>query len=178
MIGRRRAILGLITLPTLMASRQVHAQTVPMPSIDALAKLLELPALAEKAALGTSALRTLIWFEASRSDSSDTFAALTKDSKLFFDTINQLRDAGIRQSVRASLASEEVKKRVEDTTNKAMPTVKRIEETLSKGGLPPAAPLSKDLLTSFLQVNQFVVALSPNNDGWYCKVYPFRIVCG
>jgi hypothetical protein len=175
----RRQVFWLSVLPLLLAPRMAVAQSVAAPSIDALAELMKSPARVEKAILGTSALRTLLWFEVARNEDVDgSLKRLIGDSKAYVDIISAMRNADSQRVVAATLGSDDVRKRVTVSTEKAMAVVKRMEEVLGKGGLVPSSPLSKDILTSFLLVNQFAVALAPSSDGWYCRVYPFSIVCG
>ena len=176
---KRRAFLSVATGSLLVAgSEMASAQAFKPPQSEDLLRLLRTPALIEKILLATSALRTLLLFERSRIEKDEKGDIWHRDEEKFFALLGQLRDPVAQATVMKQLESKDARSYSNSVTVKAIPVVKRMEDSLGKGGLPPGSPLSIDLLTSFLQVDHFLTVLSHENDSWYCRIYPLSVFCG
>jgi hypothetical protein len=175
----RRAFLSAATASGLVAGPQIAVgQAFKVPQTGDLLQSLKSPALIEKMLSGTSALRTLLLFELSQIERDERGDIWRRDEEKFFTILRPLRDPAAQAMVAKLLEAKDPRAYSDAITEKAIPAVKRIEGTLSKGGLQPGSPFSAELLTSFLNVNRFLVALSAENDSWYCRIYPLSIACG
>jgi len=175
---KRRAFLSVATGSLLLAgSERASAQAFKPPQPEDLLILLRTPALIEKILLGASALRTLLLFERSRIEKDEKGDIWHRDEAKFFALLGQLRDPVAQATVMKQLESKDARTYSNNLTEKAIPVVKKMQDTLGKGGLLPGSLLSTDLLTSFLQVNRFLTALSHENDSWYCRIYPLSVFC-
>lgn len=175
----RRHFLSLIAATGLAAeTRTARAQAFKPPPPDDLLRVLRNPGLVEAMIAGTSSLRTLLLLELGRTTKTDPVELWNRDREAFFKLLGVVRDPKAQADVVNLLETKDARAYANSITEKALAPAKRMEETLSKGGLVPSQPLSTALFSSFLNINRYLVLQSSVNDGWYCHIYPFSLFCG
>ena len=177
MTDRRRLLCFVAATGIIVGTKPAFGQAFKPPPPDELLRVLRNPALAEAMIAGTSSLRTLLLLELGRTTKTDPVELWNRDREAFFKLLATVRDPKMQADVVKLLETKDPRAYANSITEKALAPTKRMEETLSKGGLVPGQPLSTALFSSFLNINRYLVLQSSVNDAWYCHIYPFSLFC-
>lgn len=173
---RRALLVALGGIFAVARSTPGGAQSFPPPKAADLLTTLGNPNRLERTLVGVAALRQLLLLEVSRGREID-LKRWREDTPSFSEYLNQLRNADLRKNISVRLNDPKQQTVFDEITRSVLPRVKKIEDALRAGGLQPGSPLAVDLLDSFIQINLFLVATSPKNDSWYCRIYPLDVFC-
>ncbi|MBY0531903.1 MAG: hypothetical protein K2P86_08020 [Xanthobacteraceae bacterium] len=175
-MNRRAILIGAAV--TLAHTRAATAQAFKLPSEDVLYHALKTPENTEPVVLGVITLRTLLLLEFTRTTRSGDNAEWFKDREEFTRVLNLIRNPDARAKVSTMIEKRDPQAIAPGVLESALPVVRRYEQTLDAGGLRAGSPLSVDVLSSFLTFHRFQVAFSPDNQRWYCRIFPLSYACG
>jgi hypothetical protein len=176
-MNRRDLFLGTAAI-ALAGHGSAEAQAFKVPSPDVLYNFLKTPQQADALAYIVSSLRTLLLLHLSRRPEGNDINFWHRDREKFFELVRLLGDQWKREIVSKLIDSRDPRAIAEAITEPALPVARNIERILHEGGLQAGSPLSNDLIGGFLSFNRYIVALSPDDRGWYCRIFPLSYACG